>query len=242
MPIDFLDVEQYTTGVDLVSTQCMNTPGHNSKPSSPMSSNPFARALQEIGGSTVSQAKAIPGEMLNDAMSAIFGAGSATPSTSEPNNQSESNKNPFAKAMEQNSLLEKERTEMDLEKQRAVRHKEMQMTEVFNLREAKDKELIKQLQEQLRALAKEMKTLDGSVKTAIQSDVVDPGTYHVHFFQQLLNFVILMRKRVHEANTWIENFNSRSKKQGAFWSQVASKKGGTAYLMSQEHQVARNVG
>jgi hypothetical protein len=100
----------------------------------------------------------------------------------------------------------------------------MQMTEVFNLREAKDKELIKQLQEQLRSLAKEMKTLDGSVKTAIHSDVVDPGTYHVHFFQQLLNFVILMRKRVQEANTWIENFNSRSKKQGHFWSQVASKK------------------
>jgi hypothetical protein len=118
----------------------------------------------------------------------------------------------------------------------------MQMTEVFNMREAKGKELIMQLQEQLRSLAKEMKTLDTSVKTAIHSDVVDPGTYHVHFFQQLLNFVVLMRKRVQEANTWIENFNARGKKKGAFWSQVYSQKGGTAYLMSQEHQVARNVG
>jgi len=220
----------------------MNTTGRTSKLSTTISSNPFARALQEIGGTTVKQAKAIPGEMMNDAMSAIFGAGTSSPSSSEPDTANKDSQNPFAKAMEQNSLLEKERSDMDLDKQRAVRHKEMQMTEVFNLREAKDKEVIKQLQAQLRALAKEVKQLDASTQTAIHSDIVDPGTYHVHFFQQLLNFVILMRKRVHEANTWIENFNSRSKKQGHFWSQVASKKGGTAYLMSQEHQVARNVG
>ena len=177
---------------------------------------------------------------VNDAMAAIFGASSAQ-STPEQSSQSQS-ASPFAKALEQSSKMEEEKKNMELEKARAVRHKEMQMTEVFNAREAKDKEVIKQLQEQLRALAKEMKTLDGSVKTAIHSDVADPGTYHVHFFQQLLNFVVLLRKRVQEANTWIENFNSRHKKQGAFWSQVNSKKGGTAYLMSQEHQVARNVG
>lgn len=220
----------------------MNTPGQNTaKPFHTISANPFARALQEIGGTTVKQASTIPGGMVNDAMAAIFGTNSTT-QPAEQTNPSENVTNPFAKAFEQNSKLEKERTDMDLEKQRAVRHKEMQMTEVFNVREAKDKELIKQLQEQLRALAKEIKIMDGSVKTAIHSDVVDPGTYHVHFFQQLLNFVVLLRKRVQEANTWIENFNSRSKKQGAFWNQVYSKQGGTAYMMSQEHQVARNVG
>jgi hypothetical protein len=219
----------------------MNTPGRSSaKPLQNMSSNPFARALQEIGGTTVKQAANIPGAMVNDAMTAIFGGGSS-PAQSEQNSQKDAT-SPFAKAFEQTSKIDEERENMELEKQRAVRHKEMQMTEVFNVREAKDKELIKQLQEQLRSLAREMKSLDNSVKTAIHSDVVDPGTYHVHFFQQLLNFVVLMRKRVQEANTWIENFNSRSKKQGHFWGQVASKKGGTAYLMSQEHQVARNVG
>ncbi|MEP7166528.1 MAG: DUF5660 family protein [Candidatus Woesebacteria bacterium] len=219
----------------------MNTPGRSSaKPLQNISSNPFARALQEIGGTTVKQAASIPGGMVNDAMTAIFGGGSS-PAQSEQTKSEETN-NPFAKAFEQTSKMDEERDKMDLEKQRAVRHKEMQMTEVFNVREAKDKELIKQLQEQLRSLIKEVKTLDSSVQTAVHNDVVDPGTYHVHFFQQLLNFVVLMRKRVQEANTWIENFNSRSKKQGHFWSQVASKKGGTAYLMSQEHQVARNVG
>lgn len=221
----------------------MNTTGQStSKPIHAISSNPFARALQEIGGTTLNTAASIPGGMVNDAMGAIFGTNSIPPSSTENQAQPDTARNPFAAALETNARMDKERKEMELEKQRAVRHKEMQMTEVFNLREAKDKELIKQLQEQLRSLAKEIKTLDGSTKTAIHSDVVDPGTYHVHFFQQLLNFVILMRKRVQEANTWIENFNSRHKKQGAFWSQVANKKGGTAYLMSQEHQVARNVG
>ncbi len=217
----------------------MNTPGKASyKPQSPMN-NPFARALQEIGGTTVKTAANLPGQIANDAMNAIFGGGS---SVASEDTTSQTNKDPFTNAFEKNSLLEKQRTEMELEKQKALRHKEFQMTEVFNLREAKDKELIKQLQEQLRALAKEIKTLDGSVKTAIHSDVVDPGTYHVHFFQQLLNFVVLLRKRVQEASTWIENFNARGKKKGAFWSQVYSSKGGTAYMMSQEHQVARNVG
>lgn len=224
----------------------MNTkPTRTSSPSyRSNSSNPFARALQEIGGTTVKQASAIPGQMVNDAFSSIFGTNtpaSQENQTNQDNADSASNTSPFAKALEQQNSPES-LAEFELEKQRAVRHKELQMTEVFNFREAKDKELIKQLQQQLRALAKEMKTLDGSVTTAIHADVVDPGTYHVHFFQQLLNFVVLMRKRVQEANTWIENFNARGKKKGAFWGQVYSKKGGTAYLMSQEHQVARNVG
>lgn len=206
------------------------------------SSNPFARAIQEIGGTTVKQTAALPGEILGNAMETIFGSsGISSKSEDKKNDSAGNNLNPFAKALENQSSPDK-MAEFEQEKQAAVRHKEIQMTEVFNLREAKDKELIKQLQEQLRALAKEVKTLDGSVKTAIHADVVDPGTYHVHFFQQLLNFVVLMRKRVQEANTWMENFHSRAKKQGAFWGQVYSKKGGTAYLMSQEHQVARNVG
>lgn len=225
------------------STKTMNTPGSStSKPFQTLQANPFARALQEIGGATVKQASTIPGEMVNDAMSAIFGSGSGAISNEQTQKKNDAPTNPFARALEQTSKLDEEKKNMEVEKARAVRHKEMQMTEVFNMREAKDKELIKQLQEQLRSLAKEMKSLDSSVKTAIHSDVVDPGTYHVHFFQQLLNFVILMRKRVQEANTWIENFNSRGKKKGAFWSQVYNQKGGTAYLMSQEHQVARNVG
>lgn len=215
-----------------------SSPSYNSN-----ASNPFARALQEIGGTTIKQASALPGEMVNDAFNSIFGSNSPSPSQSENNaaDTASSATSPFARALENQSSPEK-LGEFELEKQRAIRHKEMQMTEVFNLREAKDKELIKQLQEQLRSLGKDIEALDGSAKTAIFADVVNPGTYHVHFFQQLLNFVVLMRKRVQEANTWIENFNSRSKKQGAFWGQVYSKKGGTAYLMSQEHQVARNVG
>lgn len=204
------------------------------------SSNPFARALQEIGGSTVQQASSIPGQMVGDAFNSIFGANTASPSESQDTNAS----NPFAKALESSKSQETDtlKESMRMEQSQMLRHQEMQMTEVFNLREAKDKEVIKQLQEQLRGLAKEVSQLDTSAKTAIYADVVNPGTYHLHFFQQLLNFVVLMRKRVQEANTWIENFNNRSKKQGAFWGQVNSKKGGTAYLMSQEHQVARNVG
>lgn len=203
-----------------------------------VSANPFARALQEIGGTTVKQASTIPGGMFSDAMESLLGTHSSPPQPEDTNPS-----NPFAKALQESKQLNPEQQkEVNLEKQRAVLHKEYQMTEVFNMREAKDKELIKQLQEQLRGLAKEMKQLDQSTHTAIHSDVVDPGTYHVHFFQKLLSFLVMMRKRVQEANTWIENFNSRGKKQGAFWGQVYNKKGGTAYLMSQEHQVARNVG
>lgn len=214
------------------------TPTSNSKPVfKSNASNPFARAIQEIGGTTIKQAAAIPGQMMEDALSAIFGSNSGP----QANNANETNQSPFASALE-NLTTSKTENSPELETQKALTHQEMQLTEVFNLRESKDKEMIKQLQEQLRALAREMKTLDNSVKTSISQDVVDPGTYHVHFFQQLLNFVFLLRKRVQEANTWIENFNNRSKKQGAFWNQVYSKKGGTAYFLSQEHQVSRNAG
>lgn len=204
-------------------------------------SNPFARALQEIGGTTVKQAAALPGQMVGDAFESIFGGGNAIPESSNSLDQQQNQLNPFAQALEK-SMTPEQRAEVELEKQRAVRHKETQLTEVFNFREQKDKETIKQLQLQLQALAREIKQLDQSTHTAIYAEVVNPGTYHVNFFQQLLKFVVMLRKQVAEANTWIENFNARSKKKGAFWGQVYSKKGGTAYMMSQEHQVARNVG
>lgn len=205
--------------------------------------NPFAKALFEIGGTTVKQTAALPGQMVNDAMSAIFGGGQST----TPDNQDSQNKQSFdsldsAHSFEQQGQMEKQRQEMNEEKQRALLHKEFQMTEVFNLREEKDKQVIKELQEQLQKLASDMNNLEASATTSIHSDVVNPGTYHVSFFQQLLNFVVLMRKRVNEANTWIQMFQSKNAKKQGFWGKVYSKQGGTAYMMSQEHQIARSVG
>ena len=170
---------------------------------------------------------------MSDAMEAIFGSHSPQ---SDPQDNSQKN-NPF----EQQRFQEQQERFND-EKMQAVRHKELEMTEVYNLRKAKDDELVKELLKELRALGKEVKTLNASTQTSIFSDIVNPGTGHVHFLHQMIRFVISMRKQMHEANDWIASFQSRKGKKSAFWGKVYSKHGGTAYMMSQEHAIARSVG
>ena len=110
-----------------------------------------------------------------------------------------------------------------------------------------DKELNK-LRIQLHALMQEVSEL-AKVTQDIGKDVeiasiqapANPGVYHIIFFEKLLEFIKTFRRKIENAGVWLQASNKRAEKKN-FWGTFTSKKGGTKFLLSQEHYVARSTG
>lgn len=77
-------------------------------------------------------------------------------------------------------------------------------------------------------------------RNTLQSVPDKPGLYHIHFLELILQFLRGLKRKVGEANTWLEAMQSKRAKRGSAFS-ARSKKRGTQYSMSQELQTARNV-
>ena len=69
----------------------------------------------------------------------------------------------------------------------------------------------------------------------------NPGVYHIVFFEKLLDFIKTFRRKIENADVWLQSSNKRAEKKN-FWGTFTSKKGGTKFLLSQEHYVARSTG
>lgn len=168
---------------------------------------------------------------LNFIADSLFGG--STESPAKDDSSSKDSNNLFANALKgeksKNSELSNE-----LKKQKQLSmHKEMQMREVFDLEKKKSAETIKQIKQELELLIKDMKNVDKSVQTAVFQEETNPGTYHVSFFTQLRNFLVLLRKRMKEGATWAQTWNTKRHKSK--FAQNSSKYG-SKYMFGQEGQ------
>ena len=111
---------------------------------------------------------------------------------------------------------------------------------VFNQKNEQTQVQIKAIQEELKGLAGSVKNLDKEIDRAIDQIPVKPGVYHVNFLEKIKQAIILLKKRVEDASTWLEAFNQKSAKRHAYWSQF--KKSGTQFSQSSERYVATSVG
>lgn len=94
--------------------------------------------------------------------------------------------------------------------------------------------------EELKRLASATKNLAKEVDIAAKQVPVEPGSYHLSFFEKLRQTLILLRKRVEDSITWLTAFNQRAKKRNYYWAQV--RKSGTKFMLSQERYMATQVG
>jgi hypothetical protein len=111
---------------------------------------------------------------------------------------------------------------------------------VFKQEEQKTQLQIKALQEELKNLAVATKDLVQEVEKAAKIEPVDPGVYHLHFFEKLKQTIITLRKKIEDSANWLALFNQRSKKKNYYWSQV--RKSGTKFMLSQERYMATQAG
>jgi len=99
---------------------------------------------------------------------------------------------------------------------------------------------LKMIQEELVVLADKTEGLAEGTQVAAMQVAVEPGVYHVIFFEKLLEFVGSFRKKIEEAAVWLNATNKRASKKNA-WG-ASYKKHGAKYLLSGEHYVSRSAG
>lgn len=118
-----------------------------------------------------------------------------------------------------------------------IRHQERL---IFKRTEQETKLQIAAVIEELKKLSLSTKNLAKEVEIAATQVPVEPGIYHVNFFERLRQTLIFLKQKIDESATWLAAFNSRSKKRNYYWNQF--KKSGTKFLLSQERYMSTQAG
>lgn len=107
-------------------------------------------------------------------------------------------------------------------------------------------EKMQELRIQLQAITVEIGKLAASTGIlATQTEIamievpVNPGVYHVIFFEKVLEFLQSFRKKIDQASVWLQSTNKRAEKKN-YWSMY--KKKGSSFLLSPEHYLQRSAG
>jgi hypothetical protein len=107
-------------------------------------------------------------------------------------------------------------------------------------------EKMQELRIQLQAIATEISKVAVSTgKFATQTEIamievpVNPGVYHIIFFEKVLEFLQSFRKKIDQAVVWLNASNKRAQKKN-YWSMY--KKKGSSFLLSPDHYLQRSAG
>lgn len=186
----------------------MNSP-HKAKPNTRQShaANPFARALAEtekVGGGTHQQPDAT--NLFSDALSKTGGQlPDISPDQPSPE-QLKKQQEEAEKKLKQDRLKRKLHDQVN----------PTDMVDVFNSREKQVKEEIEKTRNELKLLAQDIAKFQKDVDVVVYQEVVNPGqegTYYISFFQQLRQFIMLLRQKIKSARTWANQVHSKKKKK-----------------------------
>ncbi|EKD62467.1 MAG: hypothetical protein ACD_52C00157G0001 [uncultured bacterium] len=190
-------------------------------------------SLKDIGHSSVNSFKkdllgGIPGDFMNQILGTGYGkkySGEIIPGESLEfseviSGQRESNEKLAGQLRVEHTLVEEER--------------------VFI--EKKGKELEMQLyviKQEVEALASTTEGLAKELQVAAMQSPVEPGVYHLVFFEKLIEFLKSFRKKIEKAAVWLHATNKRAQKKN-FWGLYKSQ--GTKFFLSGEHYSQRSAG
>lgn len=76
-------------------------------------------------------------------------------------------------------------------------------------------------------------------EVSMEDTPVEPGTYHLNFFEWVFAVIQKARERIEESQTWLTTFQSKKKQKG-YWGMF--KKHGTSFGLSNERVVATQTG
>jgi hypothetical protein len=107
-------------------------------------------------------------------------------------------------------------------------------------------EKMHELRVQLQSITVEIGKLAASTgNLATQTEIamvevpVNPGVYHVIFFEKVLKFLQSFRQKIDQASVWLGSTNKRAEKKN-YWSMY--KKKGSSFLLSPDHYLSRSAG
>jgi hypothetical protein len=217
------------------NTQVTNKKSQQKQHSQTISPNPL-EALKDIGNATVDQMKQ---EIMNFPQNFVDGIlGGAT--QPQPNRSGEI---VLGDSMEMTEVFSGQDENQVIMRQQIAFERRL-LEEEKSQTEKKSNELkiqLKMIQEELVSIAQNTQELAEETEIAAMQTTVNPGVYHVIFFEKLLEFVKSFRKRINEANVWLHSANKRAGKKAKSW--VGNyEKHGAKYLLSGEHYAQRSAG
>jgi hypothetical protein len=105
---------------------------------------------------------------------------------------------------------------------------------------------MQELRIQLQAISQEIQKLAASTgNLATQTEIamieipINPGVYHIIFFEKVLEFLQSFRKKIDQATVWLQSSNKRAEKKN-YWAMY--KKKGSSFLLSPDHYSQRSAG
>jgi hypothetical protein len=105
---------------------------------------------------------------------------------------------------------------------------------------AETKQKLEAIRQELQALSKSIRGLQQEIQTAVMEMPVDPGVYHLNFFEQLKMLLKGIRERVDDSRVWLSAWNTNVKKKRGYWGMY--KKHGTTFGLSSERTLATQAG
>jgi regulatory protein YycH of two-component signal transduction system YycFG len=119
--------------------------------------------------------------------------------------------------------MQKQQEEMERKQKREALKKKLHaeinpvdMKDVFDARKKKTQQDLESVRKELQALAVEIARFRKDVDIATFQQIVDPGqegVYYTSFLQQLRNFIMLLRKKVQSARTWMQQSQAKQAKK-----------------------------
>ena len=200
-----------------------NTAFQQSKPTkrpSVYTNDSILEALRDLsGGVGKTVTKDVAGKVASDALASLFGS-----------------------PIQQGEMHQNESIDFPVERQPrpAMRRPEIRPAEkVIFHEDAQIKQQLDAVRAELSALSKSIQMLSTENHKAVNETPVNPGVYHVNFYEKLRAVLQMLREQIDDSRSWLTMHQSRKKKMG-YWGMF--KKHGTTFGLSNERSLATSAG
>ncbi len=141
------------------------------------------------------------------------------------------------------NILAEIQEKKELEKRRIEQfhtERNSEWNKVFSAKEIETQKKIETIRHQLQELSKQVKRLDLNLVKAVETPIVAYGEYQESFLDHLKERIHIAMLNVTSANSWLEVYQGRSRKQGAYWGMAKTK--GSSYTQNNERGIATSIG
>jgi hypothetical protein len=182
--------------------------------------------LESVRGIGVNVGKTISQDVISrgagDALQSLFG----TPKSGE---------------LHQNQPIEfTQKEENPREPQQEVRHTQPEQPAIGKSEDAQAVQAqLNAVRTELKALIASLNNLQVEMQKTIEETPVDPGVYHVNFFEKLRTLILILKQQVDDGRNWLALTSGRKKKQN-YWGMY--KKHGTQFGLSNERKMSTQAG
>lgn len=129
------------------------------------------------------------------------------------------------------------------EKPRARTEYQREEKVLFTREQRETQTQVKNLQEELKKLAKATVDLASEAKAAevnAMQEVPAAGKYHVNFLEKFIKALAELRSKLEESSVWLSTWNKKASKKNYYWGQF--KKSGSKFLLSSDRYMSTQAG